>query len=112
VVLRPSGTAGREDSDRAAVAYVDNYACLSSVEAVAQKGRDAITSALEGAGLVVHDLQDAARDAVFTGVELDSGRLLRVKRRHTGRLASALEELLDRNHASGTMLQVIVGHYT
>ena len=56
VVLRPSGTNGREDSDRAAVAYVDNYACLSSVEAVAQKGRDAITGALEGAGLVVHDL--------------------------------------------------------
>ena len=68
---------------------------------------------LEAQGLVVHEEEAASSKSEFVGLSIDGDRgIISIKTSRLFRLREAIHELLRRNHSSGVLLEVLLGHIT
>ena len=99
--------------DLAVAGYVDNFAVIGCNPNRVNSGLTKIGNHLRALGLTVHEEADAELSADFVGLHFDgSTGFVSIKPQRILKLQRAIRELLNRNFASGELLQLILGHIT
>ncbi|MBM3946543.1 MAG: hypothetical protein FJ315_03970, partial [SAR202 cluster bacterium] len=118
------GPAGREWLDRAPspaptaqqcarVVYVDNEVFVGTSKTLVEEEREQAARHLASIGLPLHEVVAATSSIEVIGLELDGVALTAsLSSRRRWRLVAASRALLRRGCASGSELEVLVGHYT
>ena len=102
-----------DKSPRYVMGYVDNFEVLATTKEAAWTGAEAIRKVLASKGLRVHPTESSSGLVDFLGLQFNLVlQTVRVKPSRAVRLRVALKQLSQRGHASGALLEIIVGHCT
>lgn len=92
--------------------YVDNFVALSQQVGVAEQAAREVSSHLQKRGLPVHEVEAGNGGETLGWKFLEDAPVVAVTPRRLWKLRLATLELLKVNHASGHLIEVILGHYT
>ena len=97
----------------AAAGYVDNVLVVGTSPEDVNLRLGKVIKVLETQGLVVHEKEVASSKSEFVGLSIDGDRgIISIKTSRLFRLRDAIHELLRRNHSTGVLLEVLLGHIT
>lgn len=101
-------------TDEVAVAgYVDNYCVIGCNRASVDAGLEKIASILREWGLSVHEEVAADFESEFVGLHFNGhSGVVSIKPSRIRKLQRAIHELLERNFATGHLVQLSLGHVT
>eukprot|EP00435_Cladocopium_sp_Y103_P050327 s239_g15.t1 len=100
-------------SDIACGGYVDNFIVLGCDQESVNAGLVSISEQLRGWGLTVHEEEKPSTNITFVGLTFDGEKgWVSIKPQRIVKLQKAIRELIQRNFASGELLELILGHIT
>lgn len=102
-----------EHGDTACGGYVDNFLVVGNDQAAVNAGLESISERLRSFGPTVHEEEPATHSISFVGLSFNGVTgCISLKPERIRKLQRAIHELLVRNFASGSLLEVILGHLT
>ncbi len=97
----------------AVAGYVDNYCVIGCNRASVDAGLAKIASILREWGLSVHEEVAADFESEFVGLHFNGhSGVVSIKPSRIRKLQRAIHELLERNFATGHLVQLLLGHIT